>query len=912
MPRTSSAARNQFATSSADLFIGNNGPPFNGAIDEVAIYNTALSTAQIQAIYAAGSVGKCPSPPIITSQPVPDTLFAGGTASFGVAANGLRPFGYQWYLGTNPIPAASNLTATNALLVLTNVQVGQSGGLYSVQITNSAGETNSSSALLTVNPVSVVCDPAPLGLVSWWAGQGNANDSFGTNNGALVGGVTYTNGEVGQAFSFNGSTADVDVPDSPSLELTSQITIEAWINPLITNGDQVVLGKLNTAFNGYQFGLTLGNQLFGSFNSPGLSWPSSVITSPVPVVPGTWYHVAWTYDQSAMKLYFNGQPVATNVIGAHPIATSSADVTIGYGPYFHGAIDEPAIYNTALSAAQIQAIYNAGSAGKCPSPPVIVTQPASNTLFAGGTASFGVAANGFRPLSYQWYLGTNPISATTNVTATNATLVLSNVQVGLSGGLYSVLITNSVGQTNSASALLTVNALPATCDPAPAGLVSWWAGQSNANDSFGTNNGSLVGGVTFTNGEVGQAFSFNGSTAYVDVPNSLSLGLTNQITIEAWIKPLTTNGDQSIVAKIGTDNGLHGFQFGMHNNQWGGQFNSFPGQAWASYIIDSPIPMALGAWNHVVWTYDQSAMKLYLNGQPVATNVIGAQPIASSTADLSIGGNGPPFTGAIDELSVYNTALSAAQIQAIYNAGSAGKCPSPPVIVTQPASNSLFAGGTASFGVAANGLRPFGYQWYLGTNPISAMANSTATNSVLVLTNVQLGQSGGLYSVLVTNSAGQTNSASALLTVNPLSITCDPAPAGLISWWAAESNANDSFGNNNGTLVGAVTYTNGEVGQAFYFNGTTAYVDVPDSPSLQLTNQITIEAWIKPVNANGDQSMVAKIATSGHKHPAITATTSIGCEHPLVHSGFGCLQPVLPEGFAQTRSRSKSVAIETS
>jgi hypothetical protein len=79
--------------------------------------------------------------------------------------------------------------------------------------------------------------------------------------------------------------------------------------------------------------------------------------------------VAWTYDQSAMKLYFNGIPVATNVIGPHPIITSSSNLRISGDDnlhvYFDGLIDEPSVYNRALSDGEIAAIYNAGSAGKC-------------------------------------------------------------------------------------------------------------------------------------------------------------------------------------------------------------------------------------------------------------------------------------------------------------------------------------------------------------------------------------------------------------------------------------------------------------------------------------------------------------------------------------------------------------------
>jgi hypothetical protein len=80
---------------------------------------------------------------------------------------------------------------------------------------------------------------------------------------------------------------------------------------------------------------------------------------------------------------------------------------------------------------------------------------------------------------------------------------------------------------------------------------------------------------------------------------------------------------------------------------------------------------------HVAFTYDQNTMLLYLNGVPIATNVIGPHQIATSSSNLRIGGddngNGM-FDGLIDEVSVYNRALSSSQIAAIYGAGAAGKC----------------------------------------------------------------------------------------------------------------------------------------------------------------------------------------------------------------------------------------------
>ena len=68
---------------------------------------------------------------------------------------------------------------------------------------------------------------------------------------------------------------------------------------------------------------------------------------------------------------------------------------------------------------------------------------------------------------------------------------------------------------------------------------------------------------------------------------------------------------------------------------------------------------------------------------------------------------------------------------------------------------------------------------------------------------------------------------------------CVSPPPGLVAWWPGEGNANDIAGNNNGTPYNGVGFASGEVGEAFMFNGTNSYVEVPDSPALRLTNQLT-------------------------------------------------------------------------
>src|SRR5579862_4684148 len=81
--------------------------------------------------------------------------------------------------------------------------------------------------------------------------------------------------------------------------------------------------------------------------------------------------------------------------------------------------------------------------------------------------------------------------------------------------------------------------------------------------------------------------------------------------------------------------------------------------------------------------------------------------------------------------------------------------------------------------------------------------------------------------------------------------SCAPPPTGLVSWWQAEGNALDAIGGNNGTTHGAVAFVPGEVGSAFSFDGISSYVEVPDNSSLRLTNEMTIEFWVKRLRVDG-------------------------------------------------------------
>ena len=202
--------------------------------------------------------------------------------------------------------------------------------------------------------------------------------------------------------------------------------------------------------------------------------------------------------------------------------------------------------------------------------------------------------------------------------------------------------------------------------------------------------------------------------------------------------------------------------------------------------------------------------------------------------------------------------MSQSEIQAIYNAGSSGKCfvPVAPAITTQPASQVANVGSSVTFNVAASGTQPLSYQWRCN----GANLTGKTTNS-LTLASVQLTDA-GTYTVVVTNLAGSAISSNAVLTVNSAPPVCVTPPPGLISWWRAESNAWDSVGANNALPSSGVSYAPGRVGQAFAFNGSSGYVRVPYSPSLLLTNALTLEAWVQTTRS-ADQDIISKWDTIG-------------------------------------------------
>ena len=199
------------------------------------------------------------------------------------------------------------------------------------------------------------------GLVAAYAfnevtGTTVADVSGNGNTGTLSGATWSTSGKYANALSFNGSSALVSVADSASLDLTTGMTLEAWVNPSSTSGAwRDVIYKSNDIY------YLEGSSPQGQSPAMGGTFSPSPLYGTAALAANTWSHLAATYDGTTMRLYVNGTQVASQA-QTGTIQTSTGAFSIGgdslYGQYFAGLIDEIRIYNRALSAGEIQTDMN--------------------------------------------------------------------------------------------------------------------------------------------------------------------------------------------------------------------------------------------------------------------------------------------------------------------------------------------------------------------------------------------------------------------------------------------------------------------------------------------------------------------------------------------------------------------------
>src|SRR5919197_1558180 len=219
-------------------------------------------------------------------------------------------------------------------------------------------------------------------------------------------------------------------------------------------------------------------------------------------------------------------------------------------------------------------------------------------------------------------------------------------------------------QTTSAFVDVTVNNAPA---PPPTGLVAAYSfnnvsGTSVADLSGNNNAGTTSGAVATDGGKYGGALSFDGVNDWITVNDSNSLDLTTGMTLMAWVNPTALAGSwRTVIFKEG---GAGSIDYSLYAAE---STNKPVGQVYVDGEQNAlgTTSLAPSTWTHLAVTYDGATLKLYVNGVVAGSKSVSGA-ITPTTGAPRIGGNNiwsEWFQGVIDEVRVYNRALTQAEIQ---------------------------------------------------------------------------------------------------------------------------------------------------------------------------------------------------------------------------------------------------------
>jgi CSLREA domain-containing protein len=360
----------------------------------------------------------------------------------------------------------------------------------------------------------------------------------------------------------------------------------------------------------------------------------------------------------------------------------------------------------------------------------------------------------------------------------------------------------------------------------PAGLVSWWRAESNANDFAGSNNGVLQNGATFATGMIGQAFQLDGVDDFIDVADSPSLdAISSAITVESWIKPelpLPSFGGYVFSRRDPFVN--EGFSVDVLDD---GRLviavrTATAGNSGSVFVTDFGV-IHFSQYQHIAAEYDGTTgtLKAFVDGQEVPlvdhTGLPLSGPLGSNDhlfigrrqdSNTSEGVAGASyFNGMIDDLAVYDRALTAEEVQEIFNAGSEGKA----TLVVDTVADTVAPDGFTSLREAINA------------------SNASVGDRDVIGFNIP-----------------------------------EPSIGGLVARWHADGNANDSVGTNDGALIGEAGFGAGAFGSGFLLDGVNDNVEVPHNPNLDPeSGSFTLDAWVRSNQAVGPQMITSKFEGGG-------------------------------------------------
>jgi hypothetical protein len=500
-------------------------------------------------------------------------------------------------------------------------------------------------------------------MVGWWkldeAGGETAEDSAGNNDGTLVGDPQWqpSAGKIGGALKFDGVDDYVETDYATDF---SAWTVAVWVNSPAAPKSAMPSGPVHREKN-YQINWDHGDSTFrgAAGIQVGGIWHGASFGN---LQGNTWYHLAATYDGENLKAYKDGVLITNN---SAPSGTPEAEsATLKFGKhsaasdYFGGTIDDVRIYNYALSKEEIEALCKVTATKPRPINRAVLDPTTKVEL----SWTPGIGAAG-----HKVYFGTKPdeLSLLGEVTSPTYTGLPSLKKDAEYYWRVDKVQSNGVVDSGEIWSFTTSGK-----------LVGWWKFDGNANDSSGNgNNGTEKGDPTYVAGKIGQAISFDGEGDRIEVPATVAgnpeLFPATAISASAWVRTtVSANALYSLVR--------HEFHFTP--------LQTYSGGVWAAAFINQNGSRALhstrfdwskindGKWHHYAVTYSNGIHEVWIDGTKEVSNNFGSFPLWTGDNQPWVfggkergEGGGEHYPGELDDVRIYNYALSESEIKTLYN-----------------------------------------------------------------------------------------------------------------------------------------------------------------------------------------------------------------------------------------------------
>jgi PKD repeat protein len=780
-----------------------------GDLDEVAIYERALDAGEINEHFNSDSANKRPQ----ASFTAPASAKAGEAVAFNASASKDSDgtiAKYEWDLDGN----GSYETDTGATATVSHTYTANGNVKVGLRVTDNGGATGTTARTVAIEggeeppTEEKISNYSPTvlstpGLAHYW----RLNETSGTSFADSVGGTPATTSggptlgvpggvpnDSDKAARFDGSN---DAASAPlNLAGKTAVTVEFWMKWNAWANDDRLAMEFTNNFNENAGGFLIdpnAPQLSGTFGvgiGAGASRNNAFFTRPS---AGAWHHYAFVLDTSAPVAqqvipYVDGQPVAYTKLdsgtGALPFANSTLYMMsrASSGLFGAGDLDEVAIYDRALSAAQVDEHFNSDSANKRPTASF---QAAPANPKVGEAVTFDASASKDPDgtiAKYEWDLdgnGTYETSTGTTAAVTHTYATAETVKVGLR-------VTDNGAGVGSTTHQLTVGEAAAPGEGVASysesvlgtpGLVDYWRLNETSGSVFADPVGSspatisgapVLGVAGAVPKDTDKAASFDGVK---DAASAAVSGIAGKsaATVEFWMKWNSWSNEDQLAMEL-TNN----------FNETPGGFLVDPNSSYGSFAVGIGIgasrnvalfarPSA-GSWHHYAFVLDTTApagqqVIPYVDGQPVAftkaENGTGAPAFANAALSfMSRASSGLFGAGGLDEVALYDRALGAGAISNHFQGLVANKRPvatfKPPAVAK--------AGEAVSFDASASSDTDgtiAKYEWDLdgnGSYETDTGTTATVSNTYAVAATVNVG-------LRVTDNVGASATTSRLLAI---------------------------------------------------------------------------------------------------------------------------------------------------